>query len=263
VGDRVLVLRTCKREPDGRLTAYGGFVWPESGPVESPDWNPEPTCGGGLHGLLWGKGDGALLNWDHSATWLVVAVDDASIVDLGGKVKYPRGEVVFCGDRGTATDYLAANLPTDADPALIVGATITASGDSGTATASGYWGTATASGYSGTATASGDRGTATASGHMGTATASGHMGTAIASGYSGTATASGDRGTATASGDWGTATATGYVGTATAGPNGVIVLAWHDGVRKRLVVGYVGEGGIEPGRAYRLDASGKIVEATK
>jgi hypothetical protein len=227
VGDRVLVLRTCKRKPDGRLTAHGGFVWPESGPVASPDWNPEPICGYGLHGLLWGKGDGGLLNWDESAAWLVVAVDAASIVDLGGKVKFPRGEVIFCGDRGTATDYLAANLPTDADPTSIVGATITASG---------YKGTATASGYSGTATASG---------------------------YRGTATASGDSGTATASGDGGTATASGYSGTATAGRNGVIVLAWHDGVRKRLVVGYVGEDGIEPGRAYQLDDSGKIVEATK
>jgi hypothetical protein len=245
VGDRVLVLRTCKRKPDGRLTAHGGFVWPESGPVASPDWNPEPICGYGLHGLLWGKGDGGLLNWDESAAWLVVAVDAASIVDLGGKVKFPRGEVIFCGDRGTATDYLAANLPTDADPTSIVGATITASGYKGTATASGYSGTATASGYRGTATASGDSGTATASGDKGTATASG---------YSGTATASGDGGTATASG---------YSGTATAGRNGVIVLAWHDGVRKRLVVGYVGEDGIEPGRAYQLDDSGKIVEATK
>jgi hypothetical protein len=66
-------------------------------------------------------------------------------------------------------------------------------------------------------------------------------------------------GTATA-GDSGTATA-GYRGTATAGDRGILVLRWWDGPanRYRLVVGYGGEDGIEPGKAYRLDLQHKFV----
>ena len=85
--NRVLILRTCKREPDGRLTAFGGFVWPASGPVECPDWNPEPVCGGGLHGLLWGEGEGSMLSWDESAAWLVVSVDAGEVG--AGAIRHP------------------------------------------------------------------------------------------------------------------------------------------------------------------------------
>jgi hypothetical protein len=223
----VLVLRTCDKD----MQAHGGFVWPKKGLVAAPDWKPRAECGNGLHGFLWGEGDGSLASWDESAKWLVVEVEEASIVQLSGKVKFPRGVVVHCGDRLSATTYIAEH---GASGRAIVGGTATAgargtatagyagtatAGDSGTATA-GYAGTATA-GDSGTATAgargtatAGDSGTATA-GARGTATA-GYAGTATA-GYAGTATA-GARGTATA-GDSGTATA-GARGTATAGDSG-------------------------------------------
>jgi hypothetical protein len=197
--NKVLVLRTCAAD----MSAYGGFIWPESGPVEAPDWNPKPICGYGLHGALWGEGCGELLSWEPDAKWLVVEVDADTIVNLDGKVKYPRGVVVHCGTRESATAIIQAARP----GAAVIGGTATA-GYAGTATA-GYAGTATA-GNRGTATA-GDAGTATA-GNRGTATA-GDAGTATA-GNRGTATA-GNRGTATA-GDAGTATA-GYAGTATAG----------------------------------------------
>jgi hypothetical protein len=159
MSDTVLVLRTCNAD----LTSYNGFQWPESGSVECPDWSPEPICGNGLHGLLWGEGSPGYLNLQDSAKWLVVEVASADIVDVDGKVKFPRGTVVYCGDRTGATEYLyshgAAGKP-------VVYGTATA-GDYGTATAGDY-GTATA-GDGGTATA-GDGGTATA-GDGGTATA--------------------------------------------------------------------------------------------
>src|SRR4030067_272806 len=232
--ETVLILRTCNAD----MTSHRGFIWPEAGPVEDPDWKQTPNCGYGLHGLLFGEGNGSLLNWRADARWLVVEVDATSVVNIGGKVKFPRGVVVHCGDRQSATSYLAARTHGRA----IVGGTATAgyggtatAGDGGTATArdrgpatahgaaspregaggaatGGSGGPATA-GYGGPATA-GDRGTATA-GDRGTATA-GDRGTATA-GYGGTATA-GDGGTATA-GYGGTATA-GYGGTATAGDRG-------------------------------------------
>jgi hypothetical protein len=228
--NKVLCLRTC----DAQRRGHGGFQWPESGPVEAPDWSPAPCCGRGLHGLLWGEGEASQLSDFEDAVWLVVAVDAADIVDLGGKVKFPRGEVVYCGDRDGATAYIIANGGAGKACAY---ARVTA-GDGGTATA-GYKGTATA-GYRGTATAGGG-GTATA-GDEGTATA----------GYRGTATA----------GDWGTATA-GDEGTATAGDWGTLCIRWwdSDACRYRTAVGYVGEDGIEPNVPYRVEGRGVLVRA--
>ncbi len=208
----VLVLRSSRA---GGLS-HSGFRWPmEVGAVVvAPDWDPSPVCGGGLHGWLWGEGDGHLACTAETAVWHVLEVDASLIVELGGKVKFPRATVAFCGTLDEAVAWLQERAPGRA----VVFGTATA-GDDGTATA-GYSGTATAgddgtatAGYRGTATA-GDRGTATV-GDSGTATA-GYVGTATA-GYRGTATV-GDRGTATV-GDRGTATA-GKYGTATAGDDG-------------------------------------------
>ena len=273
-------------------SAHGGFVWPlEVGAeVTAPDWSDAPKCGGGLHGLLDGRGDGALLDWSPDAVWLVAEVPaDARLVDLDGKVKVDWCVVAHVGDQMSATGFLADQGVVDG----VVGAHVVAghrgvatAGDHGTATA-GYGGTATA-GHRGTATAghygsataghygsataghygsatAGDCGTATA-GHRGTATA-GHYGSATA-GDCGTATA-GDHGSATAgghgsatAGNDGTATA-GYCGTATAGNYGTVILAWWDSQlrRRRWVVGEVGIG-IKADTPYRCE-DGRLVEVDR
>jgi hypothetical protein len=85
-------------------------------------------------------------------------------------------------------------------------------------------------------------------------------GSVVQVGDSGTATA-GDRGTATA-GALGTATA-GDSGTATAGENGCISIQYWDAKkdRYRLKTGYIGEDGLKPNTAYRLDDNHQFVEA--
>jgi hypothetical protein len=274
---KTYMLRTCNAD----MTSSNGFIWPASGPVECPDWDPIVECGYGLHGLLMGVGAAELLDWSAEARWLVVEIDE--FVDLGDKIKVPHGIVVYAGDRRGATQKI---IELGADPAVVPGAVVIV-GDGGTATA-GYRGTAIAGDDGGTATA-GHRGTATAgdygtaiAGDSGTATA-GSRGTAIAgdggtataglrgtatAGYGGTATAgdygtaiageggtatAGDRGRATA-GEGGVATA-GDCGTATAGEGGVIQIRWYDrqAERYRIVIGYIGEGGLLPDVAYRLD----------
>ena len=90
-----LMLRTCAAD----MSAHGGFVWPRSGPVECPDWQPTKACGNGLHGLLRGCGRGSLLNWDEGAMWLVVEILASDVIDLDGKIKVPRGRVLFAGVR--------------------------------------------------------------------------------------------------------------------------------------------------------------------
>ena len=234
----VLIMRSCG--PD--LRSYKEFQWPEAGPVAAPDWEATENCGNGLHGFLWGEGDYNLANKAPDAKWLVVETDGANVIDLGGKVKFPSGTVVFCGEAKSAAAYIQANG--GAGKKVI----------HGTATA-GYAGTATA-GYAGTATA-GDAGTATA-GDAGTATA-GAYGTATA-GARGTATA-GARGTATA-GYAGTATA-GEAGTATAGYGGVICIQFWTGTRYKAKIAQVkdedGDGQLEPNQAYKLNEAGEFV----
>ena len=171
--ETVFVLKSVNAD----LTAYNNFQWKESGIVTCEDWNPEPKCGNGLHGFLWGEGDGNLANWNKDAKWLVLEVENDSIVELVGKVKFPSCNVVFCGTRKDATDFIIQN----GAKGSVIGSYVTSgdfgtstSGDNGTST-SGNWGTST-SGDVGTST-SGDKGTST-SGHYGTST-SGDKGTLI------------------------------------------------------------------------------------
>jgi hypothetical protein len=148
--ETVLVLRCV----DANRRAYNGFQWPESGPVEAPDWEATQECGHGLHGWLRGVGDPNVATIHNDSLWQIVEVVAADVIDLGGKVKYPRGVVLYTGDKAEAINRIQAAYPHV--PVIY-----------GTATA-GYRGTATAGNY-GTATA-GEGGTATA-GEGGTATA--------------------------------------------------------------------------------------------
>jgi hypothetical protein len=247
----VLCLRTVNQ--DG--TAYRDFKWPALGFVEASDWQPTEECGNGLHGYLKGCGDAESINWD--GLFQVVKIVEKEIIELNGKVKFPRCEVIFTGSQKEATDILQKEypgLPIIGAIVVVGDKLIAVSGVRGIATA-GNCGTATAGNF-GTAMAGG-YGTATA-GYCGTATA-GYCGTATA-GYCGTATA-GEYGTATA-GHHGTAAA-GYGGTATAGQKGRLsILYWdNQASRYRQIIEYVGENGIEPNVAYKLNDKHEFVKA--
>jgi len=241
--EKVLVLRTCRAD----MSSYNRFKWPESGYVEAPDWEPTDECGNGLHGWLWGEGDGSLGNWSFDAKWLVVEVDADRVIDLEGKVKFPSGNVVFCGDRKGATGYILERAPGK----NVIGATVTA-GDYGAATV----------GYRGEAVA-GDFGYASA-GEYGSAVA-GFKGVAVVRDY-GVAMA-GSYGTATAGyhgraivGDYGIAMAErgGYV---QAGLEGHLILKYfNDQGALRLRVAKVGAEGILPNITYQLDEQGNFIQ---
>ena len=93
---KAYILRTCNAD----MSSRGGFVWPREGVVECPDWKPTEECGNGLHGALWGEGDGSLLEWSANAVWVVAGIEEW--IDLNGKVKFPRADVVFAGPRDEA-----------------------------------------------------------------------------------------------------------------------------------------------------------------
>jgi hypothetical protein len=216
-----LVLRTC----DKNLRSHGGFQWPKSGPVEAPDWSPEPKCGGGLHGLLWGAGNTSLTSSDADAVWMVVEVDAASIVDLGGKIKFPRGVVVYCGDRAGAVAYIVAV---------------------GGPTRGTHWSTVTG----------GDRSTVKG-GDWSTVT--GGDESTVTGGYRSTVKG-GDWSTVTG-GDRSTVTG-GYRSTVKGGYGSVVSVLWRDGGQCRRVVAVVDGQEYLPNITYRV-VNGRLVPATE
>ena len=114
------------------MKSYGGFQWPGVGGVAvADDWDASPTCGGGLHGWLNGVGDASCQSWSNSpdAKWLVLSVDTETLVDLGGKVKFPKAEVVHVGDKKSAGDVILAT----GFIGPVIGATVTG-GDCATVT---------------------------------------------------------------------------------------------------------------------------------
>lgn len=115
---KALAIRTCTPREDGTLTGWGNFVWPsEPGSiVVAPDWSPEPQCGGGLHGLLWGAGDLAYLLLGRGKTFMVVEVDEDQVVPLhDDKVKFPRCVVVHVGDFQSCAELIALHAPQRVD----------------------------------------------------------------------------------------------------------------------------------------------------
>ena len=220
--EKVLVLRTCNAD----MTSYGGFKWPESGPVEAPDWKPTKECGNGLHGWLWGCGDWSLKIGDDSRKWLVIETDSKGIVELSGKVKFQSGNVLFVG---RAWNEAMAFLRGRAGLVFESSAT----GYSGHASATGYSGHASATGYYGHASATGNYGHASATGNYGHASATGESGWAVSN-----------------------------QGTAKTGKDGIITIRYKPNSGKyRVAVGYVGENGIKPNVAYKVDDQGKFIEA--
>ena len=214
-----LVLRTCNSD----MTSFDGFKWPKKGAVKAPDWDPKPECGHGLHGLLHGCGDDGLLSKNPNAKWFVVKVLKGTSIDLKGKVKFPKGTVVYAGTREEAVKIIAEAYP--GEPVVFANRH---SGDDGVSTSGDYGNSA-----------SGDCGIST-SGDYGKST-------------------SGDGGKS-ASGDFGTSTSGDY-GTSTSGVGGTLIIKWYDGSRYRTAVAYVGENGIEPNVAYKLDDKGNFIEA--
>lgn len=288
---KALVLRCC----NPNMTSHGGFEWPKSGPVSCPDWDPKPECGNGLHGWLWGEGcisQGVYPGSDlDSLAWLLVEVEAAEVVDLQGKVKFPRGDVVYCGDRRAAAEHLArlrgADRPilffdrTGGDVSTVVvadGGTArsgtrgnSVAGDYGTAR-SGMFGRSTAgedatavsgfrgtssSGYSGTSVSGRDGSSVSgargrsAAGDCGTAV-SGRRGSSVC-GNSGAAF-SGDFGSSQA-GNYGTAVV-GLGGRARAGKGGRIVIGHAD----TTVTCLVGKRRTKPDVWYEFNGS-KFVES--
>ena len=91
-----------KINEDGK---HYNFKWPMeiNTIVECPDWNPEPQCGNGFHGLLEGNGSWSLLQGFH---WAILDVDEQDIIDLDDKVKFSKCKIVHIGDKESMQDHV-------------------------------------------------------------------------------------------------------------------------------------------------------------
>ena len=138
------------------------------------------------------------------------------------------------------------------------GSQLAASGDDSRLAASGDDSQLAASGDRSRLAASGDDSRLAASGNYPQLAASGNYSRLAASGYGPQLAASGYGSQLAASGD-GSLVMGAYSSRAKAGPNGAIALAWHDGTRPRIAVGYVGEE-LKADTWYRLDDKGNFVE---
>ncbi len=139
------------------------------------------------------------------------------------------------------------------------GSTAASSGDGSTAASSGNYSKAASSGNYSKAASSGNYSKAASSGDGSTAASSGYGSTAASSGYGSKAASSGDGSTAASSGYGTVAFVAGIDGSAKAGDNGCIALCYYDGKRNRVLVGYVGEDGIEADTFY-VARGGKLVK---
>ena len=227
-------LRTCAK--DG--SSYkGSFQWDlRIGAVNTAhDWDPAAECGKGLHGLLGGQGDSTMLDWSEDAVWVVFS--SPSSVDLNGKHKVQNATVCAVGDRKTATDFLLSLGFQGVHGCFMVG------GDRANMTG----------GYRANMTG-GDRANMTGGNYAKMtggidATMTGGIGATMTGGDRANMTG-GDRANMTGGND---AKMTGGIGA-------MLVFQYHDS-RWRSVVAYVGENGILPNVAYKLNENHEVVKA--
>ena len=229
------------------------FKWPKRGKVVAPDWDPIAECGGGLHGALWGVGDGSLFDWSKDALWQVVRID-GDMVDLRGKIKIEKGYVVFTGSRQEATQKIR-KLGAQGKPVI---GNVESAGDNETVSG-GDWSTISGGDNS---TVSGGWRSIVSGGERSTLSGGGDS---IVSGGDGSMLFGGDRSTVSGgsdsivSGRDGSMLFGGKGSKVSGGESSILILQYYDD-RSRSVTAYVGENGIEPNIFYRLNEKHEFEE---
>ena len=222
-GTEVLLLRRLNQD----RKAHGGFLYPSGvgSPVEPDSWNPEPNCGGGLHGWPWGFGLGEGQDYDLNDVWLVLGAKPEDVVgelEGGLKAKCRHATIRYDGSFAGAMEFIRDGFHT----CIVEMARVTVPvGAPPTPTASDM-----------------------------------PRASLAASGYSSRLAASGDSSQLAATGENSVVASTGLYGRAKVGENGVFALTHWLGTGKGygMLVGKVGENGIKADTWYTI-RDGKIV----
>ena len=234
--NKVLILKTVNKYRQ----AYLGFLWPESGEVKAEKWNPEPVCGDGLHGLLWGKGSYRHLDTDADAKWIVFEAHLDDVVWVGvDKVKVPYGNVIFCGKSSEALAILRGVK-------WGVDATVNSTtGDCAHSSTVGNCAHSSTVGYAAHSSTTGDCAHSSTVGDQAHSSAVGNCAHSSTTGKNSIACAIG----------------LGSIAKASIG--GVLVLSWYDESQDQIKVEvtYPGKNDIKPDVFYTLNDKGKFIEA--
>ena len=191
----------------------------------------------------------AALHAEHRADWswwLVDAIYRDLLENPAEVTTQSVGAHVDISNKIIAASPLAVIETPTTDAAQI--------GSSGNAAQIGSSGNAARIGSSGNAARIGS------SGHAAQIGSSGHAAQIGSSGYAARIGSSGDAARIVATGKNATIACAGLGARVKAGQSGCFALAWHDGTRNRIVVGYVGEDGIKADTWYRVE-DGKLAEA--
>jgi hypothetical protein len=257
---KALFLRTCDK--DGK--AHGGFQWPlKAGEtVTAPDWEPTKECGKGLHGLLNGQGFSGHLSSKLDALWFVVESDLDKAIDLNGKHKFQTCKVEFVGSKEKAVQYMVDHGCSGVHFSTLTGGYgSTLTGGYGSTLTGGDWCTLTGGNRS---TLTGGDWCTLTGGNRSTLTG-GDWCTLTGGDHS--TLAGGDHSTLTG-GDWCTLTGGdhstltgGNRSTLTGGDGSTLSISYWDGNRNRIMIGYIGENGLEPNVAYKLNEKHEFIKA--
>lgn len=265
---KVMLLRTCR--PDGSSKYF--FRWPltPGAEVEAPDWSPEPRCGGGLHGLLWGEGDANLIPTDGKRVWIAFEADEDDVVCIDShKAKVRKARVVVVGTREQATQAVHAAAPKGTQVhylSMTVGDDSVLKGGYGSTLVGGH-GSLLIGGPRSTLVG-GDQSTLTGGdgstlvGGEGSTLNGGEWST-LMGGHRSKLTSGG--GSTLTGGNWSTLKG-GTMSTLIGGSMSTLIgghrstLCWHDWDSHvyRVITAYVGEYGIEAGKPYTIE-DGKVV----
>ena len=257
----VLFLRFSNN--DGK--AHGGFQHPLKigATVTAPDWNPQPVCGGGIHGWPWGIGLGSGKDPDWNALWQVYGVSNldeiSSEIDGQPKCKFRAGILRFAGDWHAAMLFVL-----EGQKAWVEHFADNASSITGYRSASSLTGDRSASSLTGYMSASSLTGDNSASSLTGDRSASSLTGDRSASSLTGDNSASSATGKASA------AVATGRDSKARAGEFGCIALAWWNEKKGRFEMrcaetgcGDGSDGKLQAHVWYALDSEGRFIETVQ
>ena len=88
-------------------TAYGGFKYPlrKGAIIKAPDWNSEPVCGGGLHGLIHETEDHYI---ENHGLWIILEYKKGTEVFIdNNKIKVPEAKIIDWGEAGYIQELFA------------------------------------------------------------------------------------------------------------------------------------------------------------
>jgi hypothetical protein len=258
---------------DGNMCDSLGKEYPKSGFIESEDFDDKKTISNGLFGVI--SAETSVMFDDTFEYVLVVKIDKHQpkiLVDEHyNLIKFKQGLVSFCGSLSEAAQFVKDEI----NPHIsTVGRQHYSEDCCQISMLNGYGSTIKTSAEFAHAINSGDKGIARTEKEFSHATVLGQKGRALTLEEESHALAFGkkskvrvcsgktavcleEESEAVAMGEDALAVCLGVDSEAGVGYNGIVVLGWHDGQRRRVAVGYAGED-LEAGQMYHIKG-GKFV----